>query len=219
MNALDFLKDAIAAAAPALSNDDVLAWSAALRPALDKADVNTPRRITVFLGQVSKETGGFRMLSEDLNYSAARLCAVWPRHFPSLAVATPYAHQPEKLANFVYAERLGNGPEASGDGWRFRGRGLIQLTGRALYADFGATCGRSPEDAAAYLETKEGAAASAAYFWSRADLNPLADAWAIDAVTQKVNGGATDLSTRISLSTAALAALDADESAPISAVA
>ena len=105
------------------------AWVAALNPAMSDFDITTPPRTAAFLSQIAYESGEFNHLLENLNYSAQRLVQVWPSRFPTLPVAIPYAGDPEKLANFIYANRLGNGPPASGDGWKYRGRGLIQLDG------------------------------------------------------------------------------------------
>ncbi len=203
------LGDALAAVAPDLSDADVDAWADALAPAMGAAGITTPRRAAAFLGQVAEESGGFSTLTEDLTYTAQRMCQVWPARFPCVAAATPYAGNPQRLACHVYAGRLGNGVEATGDGWTYRGRGLIQLTGRALYEQFGASCSRTAEQAAAYLETKEGAAASATWYWSLRKLNPLADTWSITAITRMVNGGTTNLADRIRLSNAALRTLSA----------
>jgi putative chitinase len=208
MTAFDALPAALRAVAPALADADVTVWLAALLPDMRSSGLVTPRRIAAFLGQVAEESGGFTRLEEDLDYTALRLCQVWPSRFPNIDLARPFEHAPEALANHVYAGRLGNGDAASGDGWRFRGAGLIQLTGRTLYAQFAAAVGRAPEDAAAWLATAAGAAASACWYWTiRGHLNELADAWDIAGVTQRVNGGETNLATRIRLSNAALAAL------------
>ena len=112
---------------PGLSNAPQ--WTSALNTAMDRFEINTTRRAAAFLAQVAHESGELQRLVENLSYSAARLCAVWPNRFATPDVAKPYERNPEGRANFVYAKRLGNGDTASGDGWRFRGRGLIQLTG------------------------------------------------------------------------------------------
>src|ERR1700722_6560573 len=127
---------ALMAVAPHLAADNRAAWVAALAGPLLKAGITTPRCVAAFLGQCAVESAGFRSMEEDLSYSAARLCVVWPTRFPTVEAAEACALQPEVLANRVYANRLGNGDEASGDGWRFRGRGLIQVTGRAAYQRF-----------------------------------------------------------------------------------
>src|SRR6266481_4067159 len=113
---------------------DVAAWVAPLNSALSRFDITDRRRAAAFLAQVAHESSELTHLIENLSYSAARLIQVWPRRFPTLKKARTYERNPEKLANYVYASRLGNGDEASGDGWRYRGRGLIQLTGRSNYA-------------------------------------------------------------------------------------
>jgi len=175
----------------------------------------TPHRVAMFIGQVAEESG-FHPIEEDLCYrSALRLCEVWPRRFPIVTYALPYVNAPEKLANKVYAGRLGNGDEASGDGWRFRGAGLIQLTGRALFTRFGVTVDKSAEDAAAWCLTKEGAAESACWYWHVNELNPLCDTWQIARVTERINGGLTNLATRERLCAKALHALIQPEPAPV----
>jgi putative chitinase len=139
---------------------------------------------------------------------------VWPREFPTVESAQPYIDNPEKLADVVYADRLGNGDASSGDGWEFRGEGLIQLTGRSLFTTFGETVGKSPEDTAAWLLTPEGAAASACWYWNTRNLNPLADAWEVTRTTVVINGGTTNLADRLRLCNAALAAIQALAAAP-----
>ena len=206
---LDTLADGVAAVAPRLSDTELAAWLDALTPALTANGIADTLEIAAFLGQVAEETGGFQVFEENLHYSAARLCVVWPSRFPSLAAAAPYAMQPEKLANNVYASRGGNGNAASGDGWRFRGQGLIQLTFRNNFADFGKSIGKTAEEAAAYVATREGAAASAAWFWHRAKLNSLADGWQITAITRVVNGGLTNLAQRVQDSDTARDAMQA----------
>ena len=156
-------------------------------------EINTRLRVIHFLAQVCHESG-FVPRAENLNYSTtARLMAVWPSRFPDAAMASNYIHNPEKLANRVYANRMGNGIEASGDGWRYRGRGWIQLTGRANYEAFGVA---SDPDA---LLTPEGAAKSAALFWRQKGLNGLADADDIVTITKRINGGTVGLSDRQAL--------------------
>jgi predicted chitinase len=112
-------------------------WALALNAAMDRFDITTPARVAAFLAQTAHESAEFRTLVENLSYSAAGLCKNWPNRFATPDVAKPYERNPELLANYVYAKRLGNGDAASGDGWRFRGRGLIQLTGRGNYRSCG----------------------------------------------------------------------------------
>ena len=154
------------------------------------------RRITNFFAQTAHESGGFRVLKENLNYSARRLREVWPSRFPSNAIANRYARNPEKIANKVYADRIGNGPESSGDGWRFRGRGIIQLTGRANYEKYGPLAAvdiiADPDKA---LEPAT-ALKLASAFWDSKNLNALADQNQIKAITRRINGGLHGLEDR-----------------------
>jgi putative chitinase len=149
--------------------------------------IDTNERRAAFLAQISVESGDLRNTEENLNYSAERLHQVWPRRFPTLASAQPYAHNPEALGNHVYANRLGNGDEASGDGYRFRGRGLMQTTGRSNYRAAGFE--NSPDD----LANPSTAADSAARFWSTNGLNPRSATvlarGAFNGITLTVNGG------------------------------
>jgi putative chitinase len=160
-----------------------------LAKACAKYGIDSDRRVAMFLAQTSHESSGFRITQENLNYSAARLVQVWPKRFDA-RTAIAYDHKPEMIANRVYADRLGNGPEMSGDGWRYRGRGLIQLTGRSNYAAFGAES--NPDDVAAPAL----AAMSAGWFWSKNGLNKLADAEDVLAVTKRINGGTLGLEER-----------------------
>jgi transposase len=139
----------------------------------------------------------------------ARAARPPPFRVGTLAAPAPYADNPEALANLVYAGRMGNGDAASGDGWRFRGEGLIELTGRELDARFAVAFGKTPDDAVAWLLTPPGAATSACWYWSLRSLNPLVDVWDIAAITRLVNGGLTSLQTRVNLSNLALAAIGA----------
>jgi putative chitinase len=201
------LEAAIRACAPRLTDAEVATWVDALTEPLRRNRIDTPRRIAAFLGQCAHESGGFKVMQENLNYRAERLCQVWPARFPNLATANECARNPERLANRVYANRMGNGDEASGDGWRFRGRGLIQLTGRSNYQRFASSLGCTVEDAAQQAETPRGAGESAAFFWSANSLNALADAWSIDAMTRKINGGTAGAVERRHLCDTALAAI------------
>lgn len=172
-------------------------WAAALLPAMERYRITTNGRIAAFLAQVGHESGGFQRLEENLVYrTPSRLAAVWPRRFRDAAAAEPFVGNAEGLANFVYAGRMGNGDAASGDGYRFRGRGLIQLTGRENYARAATALGLDllgqPELLAAYGP----AALSAAWFWDDRGLNPLADAGAFEEITRRINGGMTGLEER-----------------------
>jgi putative chitinase len=203
----DDLMRAIAAVAPRLSVADRQDWQQVLAPSMAKASIVTPRTVAAFLGQCAVESGGFRDLEENLWYSAGRLCQVWPARFPDPALAAPYAGQPQSLADLVYANRLGNGDVGSGDGWRFRGRGLIQITGRDNYTRFAASVGMDLDAAAAFAGTKAGAAATATWFWNTAELTALAASWAIDRITLKINGGLLGAAERSRLCEAALRAI------------
>jgi len=162
---------------------------------LQQYSINTPKRVAMFLSQVGQESAGLRVTEENLNYSAAGLRAVFPTHFPNHDEAA-YARQPEKIANRVYASRLGNGNEASGDGWRYRGRGLIQITGKTNYTAFATFTNKSLEDATSYLSAVDGAVHSAVWYWNKNNLNRFADAGDEVGCTKAVNGGLNGLAQR-----------------------
>lgn len=171
-------------------------WYAALSQVLPDYDINSPRRVAAFVAQCAHESGNFRVLKENLNYKAESLMRVWPRYFPGLEVANQYAHNQEAIANRAYANRMGNGDEASGDGWRYCGRGLLQITGRDNYQSFADSVSIPVEEAPAYLATFEGAAQGAAWFWEANNLNTLADQDDITTMTKKINGGTLGLAER-----------------------
>lgn len=179
------------------TNKDPDAWTAALNLFLPKYGIdNNPLRLAAFLAQCGHESQGFNRLKENLNYNAEALTRTWPRRFPA-EIAAQYARQPEKIGNRAYADRMGNGPEASGDGWKHRGRGVIQLTGGDMYRAFAKATGKKYDDIAAYLETKEGAVESACWFWVKVkDLNHLADAGQTLDITKRINGGTNGLADR-----------------------
>ena len=169
-----------------------------LNKALKQYSINTPLRIAHFIAQVAHESGSFKFNKENLNYSASALRAVFGKYFPDDATAEAYARQPEKIANRVYADRMGNGNEASGDGWRFRGRGLIQLTGRDNYTAFQKSIGQditSGENSAKVAEP-DLAVAAASWFWNMRGLNQYADADDVLTVTKRINGGTNGLDDR-----------------------
>jgi putative chitinase len=192
-----------------LSDTERAGWVGVLVAPLLKAGITTPRCVAAFLGQCAHESAGFRALEEDLSYSAARLCQVWPNRFPTPQAAMACAVQPELLANRVYADRMGNGGEQTGDGWRFRGRGLIQITGRAAYQRFARSVRMTVDQAVEHAATQAGAADSAAWFWTANDLNALARTWSIDLLTRKINGGMAGAAERTRLCEAALRVLGA----------
>jgi predicted chitinase len=201
------LIDALKAGAPAL---DAATWAPALQAAFAKFSFNTNKRMAAALGQFLVEAGpAFHSLHENLFYThPERIQAVFGHaRFPTPASAQPYVKNPEKLANFVYANRFGNGDEASGDGFKFRGGGLIQLTFRDTYAKFGQAIGKSADDAAAYCETNEGAAMSGCWYLSDHGCLPLADAWNIAEITHRVNSASLEHAQRLANSNAMLAAL------------
>jgi len=180
-------------------NPYVKQWHNALSQLLPDYEINTAERIAAFVAQCSHESGGFTALKENLNYKAATLRKIFPKYFPDDATAAHYASLPNKqeaIANKVYASRMGNGPEESGDGYRFCGRGLIQLTGRDNYSWFAASLNISVEEASQYLQTFEGAAQSACWFWETNSLNRWADAGDILTLTKKINGGTIGLEDR-----------------------
>jgi putative chitinase len=180
-------------------NPYVKQWHNALSQLLPDYEINTAERIAAFVAQCAHESGGFTALKENLNYKAATLRKIFPKYFPDDQIAQHYASLPNKqeaIANKVYANRMGNGSEESGDGYRFCGRGLIQLTGRDNYSWFAASLNITVEEASEYLQTFEGAAQSACWFWETNSLNRWADAGDILTLTKKINGGTIGLEDR-----------------------
>lgn len=168
----------------------------ALEQVLPKYEINTVNRVAAFLAQCGHESADFTVLKENLNYSAEGLSKVFPKRFPTVESAQPYNRNPEKIANKIYSDRMGNGPEASGDGYKYRGRGAIQLTGKENYTKFAQSIGKSLDEAVAYTETLAGAIESACWFWSVNKLNALADAKDIVGLTKRINGGTIGLEDR-----------------------
>lgn len=182
-------------------------WLPAIAEAAVAFDLEAPVRLAMFLAQVGHESAGFTRVVENLNYSAAALSRVWPKRFPTPAVAAAFARQPERIANRVYGGRMGNGPETSGDGWRYRGRGLIQLTGRANYRACSSALEVDLVKEPELLATRRLAALSAGWFWKTRELSPLADAEDVAGVTRKINGGVHGLEDRTARFRRARAAL------------
>lgn len=182
-------------------------WLDALNATFERFAIDTPQRQACFIGQCGHESGGFKVLSENLNYSAKGLCATWPKRFADEASAAPYHRQPEKIANRVYAGRMGNGDEASGDGWRYRGRGLIQLTGKANYQAAGSALHADLLASPDLVATAQYAALTAGWFWHSNNLNALADKLDHTGITRRINGGTHGLDDRIARSRAALMVL------------
>jgi putative chitinase len=170
-------------------------WYEALSVLLPDYEINTPNRIAAFIAQCAHESASFTALHENLNYRSETLSKVWPKKFPP-AVAQQYAHKPEAIANRAYASRMGNGDETSGDGWRYCGRGLIQLTGKDNYTAFADSIGITPEEVSDYVQTFEGAAQSACWFWESNNLNQYADSGDIETMTKRINGGTLGLEDR-----------------------
>jgi len=169
-----------------------------LNKVCEKFDISTSNRAAMFLAQVGHESGGLKIVRENLNYKAEGLTRVFPKYFRDVD-PNEYAHNPEKIANRVYANRMGNGDEESGDGYKFRGRGLIQLTGHDNYSHFARDMGISIDEAVEYLETPEGAAMSAGWFWNKNNLNHCADNDDVVSATKKINGGTIGLQERTAL--------------------
>lgn len=193
------------------TNKEVAEWCEVLNRELPNYGITTPQRIAGFISQCAHESRDFTALEENLNYSEGALNSVFGRYFgPGKRNAADYARQPEKIANYVYMDefrssKLGN--IAPGDGWRFRGRGLKQLTGRSNYERFAKDYGMTAEQAAEWLETKGGALASALWFWKANNLNEVADTGNVAALTKKINGGDIGLADRESRYQMAMQAL------------
>ena len=174
-------------------------WHHALEQLFPDYDINTPKRMAAFIAQCSHESGGFMVLKENLNYKAATLRKIFPKYFPNDQIAQEYASKPNKqvaIASKVYANRMGKGDEASQEGYKFCGRGLIQLTGRSNYQAFADSLEMNIDDVPEYLATFEGAAQSACWFWETNKLNQCADAGDILTLTKRINGGTIGLEDR-----------------------
>ncbi len=171
-------------------------WYSALEQCLPDYDINTPRRVAAFVAQCAHESGNFRALKENLNYKWESLRRVFPKYFPTDEIAKAYAHNQEMIANRVYGGRMGNGPEETGDGFKYCGRGLIQLTGRFNYQAFADSIETPIEEIPHYLATFEGAVQSACWFWESNNLNQFADSGDILTMTKRINGGTIGLEDR-----------------------
>lgn len=189
-------------------NPYITEWYEALSQCLPDYDINTPQRVAAFIAQCAHESGGFRVLKENLNYRAVTLRKVFPKYFPNDQIAAQYAGKQEMIANKVYANRMGNGDEDSGDGFRYCGRGLIQLTGKQNYQNFADSIETPVEDIPEYLATFEGAVQSACWFWENNNLNQWADSGDILTLTKRINGGTIGLEDRIKHYNHALHVLD-----------
>ena len=195
-NVIDLLDTSLLKVA-APTNKELDAWVAPLKAGCLKFGIDTVRELACLLSQAAHESADFTHLVENLNYNAGRLMQVWPKRFPTNAIAEACAHNPEKIANVVYANRMGNGDVASGDGWIYRGGGLFQLTGHDNYAAFARSVNLAPMAAADWVRnTKEGAAMSAAWFFHDRGLDALAATPGIDDETRAINGGLLGLADR-----------------------
>jgi len=174
-------------------------WYSDLSQLLPDYDINTPQRIASFLAQCTHESDDFTALKENLNYRPASLRKLFPTHFETDEIANDYANRPNKqeaIANRLYCNRMGNGDEASGDGYRYCGRGLIQITGKDNYFWFAASVQITAEEASQYMQTFEGACQSACWFWENNNLNQFADSGDIITMTKRINGGTIGLDDR-----------------------
>ena len=171
-------------------------WLKPLEDTFAKYDISTPKRQAAFIGQCAHESANFKTLEENLNYKPEALMRVWPSRFPDLQTAMKYAHDPIKIANKVYGGRMGNGPEESGDGAKYHGRGLIQLTGKESYDNCGKAIGVDLINQPGLLAQPDLAAMSAGWFWNKKGLNALADAGDYETMTKRINGGLLGLDDR-----------------------
>ena len=171
-------------------------WVDALNETCERFAIDSPFRIAGFLSNTAHESGGFKYVKENLNYSVASLMRVWPSRFPTVEVAQRYAMQPEKIANRAYSDRMGNGNEASQDGAKFIGRGLIQLTGKNNYVAYSLACDNEALQRPEIVEQPKYAAESAGWFWDVNRLNTLADAQDVGGMCRRINGGYNGLDDR-----------------------
>ena len=170
-------------------------WFEPLQETFEKYQINTPKRQACFIGQCMHESGGFKFLKENLNYSAKALMATWPSRFPDMDTAEKYERQPEKIANKVYSGRMGNTED--GDGAKYIGRGLIQLTGKDNYMAFGEAIGEDLVSNPQLVEQPRYAALSAGWFFNKRNLNALADVMDIETMSKRINGGTIGMADRI----------------------
>lgn len=172
-------------------------WVDPLNSTFERWGITSLNQQAAFIGQCGHECGNFKVLEENLNYSAQALMKLWPKRFPTLEIANAYARNPKKIANKVYADRMGNRDEASGDGYRFRGRGCIQLTGHANYFHASEAIGVDFVMQPDLVATPMYAALTAGWFWATHGCNQLADAQNWTGLTRKINGGVIGLADRV----------------------
>lgn len=189
---------------------DAVAWARRLGAAAQIYDIlDTEHRLTMWTATIVHESNQLRDLEENLSYSAQRIVEIWPARFPGIAAARPFSRNPERLANRAYANRMGNGPEESGEGWRYRGRGLIQITGRAMYERCGQGLAQPLLEQPDLLLQPDLAALSAGWYWTANGCQALADADDMRGVTRIVNGGLNGLEERLEYLARARRALEA----------
>ena len=180
-----------------IHRDDWKDWYEAMLEILPLWEVNTIERVAMFIAQCGHESAGFRVLTENLNYSAKALNTIFPKYFRRAGRdANDYHRQPEKIANVIYANRMDNGDSDSGDGWRFRGGGILQLTGRYNYTQFAKAMEMTAEEAVDYVRTKKGALDSACWFWDTNNINKWCDDMDVVGATKRINGGTIGLDDR-----------------------
>lgn len=192
----DFTLDKLAGC---INNPAIENWYDTIIQTLPEYNITSINRVAAWLAQMGHESADFRTLVENLNYSAQALRRTWPRHFPTDAIAQQYHRQPERIANRAYANRMGNGPESSGDGWKYRGRGIIQITGKSNYTNCSMALYGDAQillDEPQILCEVDGAVRSACWFWNSRDINDPADSQDIVEVTRRINGGTHGLDDR-----------------------
>jgi putative chitinase len=171
-------------------------WLEPLKETFEKYNIDTAKRQAAFIGQCMHESGGFKLLEENLNYSAKALMNTWPSRFPTEEMANQYARNPEKIANKVYGGRMGNADESSGEGWKYRGRGIKQLTGKENYQRCSEALGVDLVENPDLLLEPKYATLSAGWFWNKHNLNDLADKSDVETMTKRINGGLLGLDAR-----------------------
>lgn len=187
-------------------------WTDALNETFQRFGIVTARQQAAFIGQCGHECGNFRVLEENLNYRAETLMKLWPKRFPTREIADQYARNPKKIANKVYADRMGNRDEASGDGYRFRGRGCTQLTGHSNYFHASKALGVDFVMEPDLVATPQYAALTAGWFWDTQKLNAIAESADWTKLTKKINGGTIGLDDRIRHTNLALNVVTSDAS-------
>ncbi|MFA5023355.1 MAG: glycoside hydrolase family 19 protein [Patescibacteria group bacterium] len=194
---------------PKCPGDKVQAYAKCLSDAMKEGQINTNNRIACFLGQLAHESNQLREWTENLNYSVKAMMSTWPKRFPTVESATPYAYQPEKLANHVYCDRMGNGNEASGDGWKYRGRSPIQITGRNSYKAAGQFITIDLDNNPDFAAGENVGFRIAMWYWATHNLNTLADSLDILGITKAINGGTIGFAAREAFTKKALEILKA----------